>query len=186
MTPEKAKDWIEKMHADNAMKDKLFEGRRAGIVADLSKAFPGMSEPALTHFARRKFDGQPDPTPEEVDRIEALVVEDARVKRLEQAAIAYAKPVAGAAEPEIKQQEKVVSIYHTGAAGHPTSRHLVFEEMRRRATKGEMLQSLNQESDALAAWLKARHPGAPPMQAKTIRNSLREEHRKLKDGPKLS
>ncbi|RWN59617.1 hypothetical protein [Mesorhizobium sp.] len=80
-----------------------------------------------------------------------------------------------AIRPETDQQ------YRTGAAGRPTSIILVLEEMLRRAGKNTLQQSLNQESEDLAVWLAARHPGAPRMTAKTIRNSLRGEYNKLKN-----
>lgn len=81
------------------------------------------------------------------------------------------RPTGGAREASVE--------YRTGAEGRPTSRQLVEQEMRARASRGKMKPNLAQEAIDLAAWLKRAHPSAPPMTDKTIANRLRGEYRSL-------
>jgi hypothetical protein len=62
----------------------------------------------------------------------------------------------------------------TGAAGRPTSKHLVTVEAQRRLDRADYPESLAVFSKQLAAWLKDSEPGAAPMTSKTIQNNLRE------------
>jgi hypothetical protein len=67
--------------------------------------------------------------------------------------------------------------YQTGAPGRPTSMQLVAAEHRARWDRGEALERIGAEAQALAQWLREAHPSAPQLTAKTIRNNLSAEHR---------
>lgn len=67
----------------------------------------------------------------------------------------------------------------TGAAGRPTSSHLVEQEMRRRAANGSLAPRLSKETEYLETWLRKTHPGCPRMTQKTIENAIRKEYRSL-------
>jgi hypothetical protein len=69
-------------------------------------------------------------------------------------------------------------IYDTGAPGRPSSRRLVEIEHAARWDRGEAIEKIGAEANALAQWLKQTHPKAPPLTAKTIRNTLGAEHRR--------
>lgn len=62
--------------------------------------------------------------------------------------------------------------FRTGAAGRPTSMHLVLKMVQSRLDMGDYPESLTTFSEQLAAALKANEPEAAPMTAKTIRNNL--------------
>lgn len=66
----------------------------------------------------------------------------------------------------------------TGAPGRPTSMHLVTDEYHARWERGDVLDSIGEEAEALSCWLTKTHPTAPKLTAKTIANSLRSEHRR--------
>lgn len=66
----------------------------------------------------------------------------------------------------------------TGAPGRPTSMHLVTDEYHARWERGDVLDSIGEEAEALSRWLTKTHPTAPKLTAKTIANSLRSEHRR--------
>lgn len=71
-------------------------------------------------------------------------------------------------------------IYSTGAAGRPTSMHLIKAEMHRRADHGELQPTLKAEFESLVEWLSKKHPQAHPATSKTIRNNLRNFYNELK------
>jgi hypothetical protein len=68
--------------------------------------------------------------------------------------------------------------YQTGAPGRPTSMQLVAAEHCARWDRGEALERIGAEAQALAQWLRETHPSAPQPTAKTISNNLRAEHRR--------
>jgi hypothetical protein len=68
--------------------------------------------------------------------------------------------------------------YRTGAAGRPTSAHLVKAEFERRAAAGEVCERCRDEAIVLIEWLKKEHPDAAPMTPKTVENRIRAEFRK--------
>jgi hypothetical protein len=70
--------------------------------------------------------------------------------------------------------------YSTGAPGRRTSTHLVEAEMRRRFATGKQAPSLQAEAEHLSQWLRAAHPEAASMTAKTIQNRLGALYRQLK------
>jgi hypothetical protein len=71
----------------------------------------------------------------------------------------------------------------TGAPGRPTSMHLVTVEYDARWERGDVLDSIGEEAEALSRWLTNTHPTAPKLTAKTIANNLRSEHkRRLAEG----
>jgi hypothetical protein len=72
----------------------------------------------------------------------------------------------------------------SGAPGRPTSMHLVVAELRSRLASGKAEVNVTAESEHLAEWLKATHPNAPKLTAKTIRNKIGTEYRKAKIRPK--
>jgi hypothetical protein len=67
--------------------------------------------------------------------------------------------------------------FRTGFAGRPTSRYLVLAEMRERARRRAMHETLAAEARHLASWLPTAHPEAPPATANTIRDGIRAEYR---------
>ncbi len=73
--------------------------------------------------------------------------------------------------PDAADVEGGRKTYRTGAAGHPTSIHLVMKEARRRLDAGDYPEFLTTFSEELANWLKVTEPEAAPMTAKTIRNN---------------
>jgi hypothetical protein len=66
----------------------------------------------------------------------------------------------------------------SGAPGRPTSIHLVKIEYDARWRRGEALERIGAEAEALAAWLADKHPESPQLTAKTIANNLGAEHRR--------
>jgi hypothetical protein len=80
----------------------------------------------------------------------------------------------GLGEKESAENEP---IYKTGAPGRPTSMQLVEAEHAARWERDEALESMVAESEALAAWLNEKHPKAPRLKPKTIRNNLAAAHR---------
>jgi hypothetical protein len=69
----------------------------------------------------------------------------------------------------------------SGAAGRPTSVHLVLQELRERHARREMLPSQKAEAAHLSAWLKAQHPLAHQLLPNSLRSKpeFREEHLRL-------
>lgn len=67
--------------------------------------------------------------------------------------------------------------YRTGAAGRPTSSHLVLDELNRRRAAGETCATLAQEARELVTWLRATHPGAAPLSPATAENTIRDAYR---------
>jgi len=80
----------------------------------------------------------------------------------------------GAAPPEI---------ISTGAPGRPTSMHLIRPEHGRRLDACEAHGAVADESRHLAAWLREKHPNAPPLTPKAIENAIRTEHRRRATRP---
>jgi hypothetical protein len=75
-------------------------------------------------------------------------------------------------------------IYSTGAAGRPTSKHLVIPEAQRRLDAGKYPETLTAFSGELAAWLKKAHPEAASMTAKTIGNTITRQWEAREKRPK--
>jgi len=74
----------------------------------------------------------------------------------------------------------------TGAPGRPTSMQLVTVEYHARWERGDVLDSIGEEAEALSRWLTNTHPTAPKLTAKTIANNLRSEHRRrLAESPTM-
>jgi hypothetical protein len=69
----------------------------------------------------------------------------------------------------------------SGMPGRPAkSRHLIEDEFRRRATAGELADSLTVEADVLLEWLRSAHPHYPRPTTRTIENYIRDEYRRQK------
>ena len=67
----------------------------------------------------------------------------------------------------------------SGYAGRPSqTKHLIEQEFQRRATAGEMRDSLADEVKELLNWLESNHPHLQPPTVKTLKNTLRAEHKK--------
>jgi hypothetical protein len=64
--------------------------------------------------------------------------------------------------------------FRTGAAGRPTSKHLVLKIAQRQLDAWDYPEKLTTFSEQLAAELKATEPEAAPMTAKTVRNVISE------------
>jgi hypothetical protein len=64
----------------------------------------------------------------------------------------------------------------SGAAGRPSSKHLVENELIRRLESDQQpADSLKAEAESLSDWLKFKHPNEARMTAKTIENAFRTE-----------
>jgi hypothetical protein len=75
-------------------------------------------------------------------------------------------------------EERVVpAVYASGAPGRPTSINLVRAEYEARWQRNEVKKEIGAEAEVLSKWLALKHPGAPQLTAKTIRNNLGREHR---------
>ena len=72
------------------------------------------------------------------------------------------------------QQSTIPLRYRTGAAGRPSSMHLIRDELERRKAAGEKWPGKNQCANELRAWLAKNHPDAPQPGNKTLLNSLRD------------
>ena len=69
--------------------------------------------------------------------------------------------------------------HRTGFPGRPSkAKHLIEQELRRRADAGEACSTLPEEAGALLEWLKDEHPSAPPPTVKTIKNNIRGLYRR--------
>jgi hypothetical protein len=76
--------------------------------------------------------------------------------------------------------------YKSGFAGRPSLKDYFIQEMERRASEGEMRNSLNKEAEALREWAKEAHPNfIPTPKISTIKNGIRERHRELKSSNHL-
>jgi hypothetical protein len=62
-------------------------------------------------------------------------------------------------------------IVSSGAAGRPTSMHLILAEERRLIAAGTDIKSMNALAEHLSEWLTREHPDAPSATAKTIKNN---------------
>jgi hypothetical protein len=60
----------------------------------------------------------------------------------------------------------------TGAPGRPSSMHLVEAEFEARCARDEVAETITEEAEFLANWLKSEHPTLPQLKAKSIRNKL--------------
>lgn len=81
-----------------------------------------------------------------------------------------------AAEPPAAEKgADAAPAYHSGMQGRPNSKTLVAEELKRRRDAEQTHVTLKAESEALAEWLKQKHPQAPSAGAGAIRNSFRNE-----------
>ena len=72
-------------------------------------------------------------------------------------------------DPDVSGKQKA---FRTGAAGRPTSKHLILKEAQRWLDAGEYPKTLAAFSEELAIWLKGAEPEAAPMTAKTIKNAI--------------
>lgn len=69
----------------------------------------------------------------------------------------------------------------TGLPGRPTlAKHLIDDELQRRAEAGQLADTLAEEAKALLAWLRNRHPMHAPPTIGTIQNNIRIHYWRLK------
>ncbi len=68
----------------------------------------------------------------------------------------------------------------SGAPGRPTSAHLYFAEMERRALAGKMLDTLAAESRYLSEWVAKNHPDMPQAKPDAVRATIRMRYWVLK------
>lgn len=69
----------------------------------------------------------------------------------------------------------------TGLPGRPAkAKHLISDEMQRRANESRLCASLAQEAEALLDWLAVAHPTLPRPTQRTISNNIRADYRRLK------
>lgn len=70
---------------------------------------------------------------------------------------------------------------HTGMPGRPAlAKHLIEDELRRRAAAKSLEPRLSLEAEALLEWLKVTYPSASRPTAGTIENNIRAEYTRLK------
>jgi hypothetical protein len=67
-----------------------------------------------------------------------------------------------------------------GAAGRPTSMHLVKAEFEKRCAEGQVEKSLSEQARALSKWLTETHKGYPPCGKKAIEAGIRDAYRSAK------
>ncbi len=85
---------------------------------------------------------------------------------------AMAQPKTRGATRMVNSHAAKQGIYHTGAAGHPTSMSLILFEAKHRLEHGERLPDTQRAfAEELSAWLRQNHEQAPPARAKTIQNN---------------
>ena len=70
----------------------------------------------------------------------------------------------------ITDYDRTESSYRTGLPGRPSSKHLCLAEARRRIASEDLGDSRAKFCDNLSEWLKAEHPLAAPITAKTLSN----------------
>ena len=68
----------------------------------------------------------------------------------------------------------------SGAAGRPSSMHLIKDKHRARWERGDALPGVAAEARALHEWFRQAHPDKKPPTAETIENRIRDEHRTRK------
>jgi hypothetical protein len=68
--------------------------------------------------------------------------------------------------------------WRTGTQGRPTARHLYVAEHQRRMNSGEAEDRLADEALHLFHWMREQHPDMPPATLGTIKNNIRDSHRK--------
>ena len=69
------------------------------------------------------------------------------------------------------RRETLVELMHSGAPGRPSSMHLVIAEAKRRIAAKKLPDLKTQFGKQLSEWLKADHPGCPPVTQKTVTNN---------------
>jgi hypothetical protein len=96
-------------------------------------------------------------------------------------------PEPGEADAMAAQQEAKIEelMLRTGAAGRPSSMHLIRPEHSRRLAAGEAHASLSREASHLREWLSKTHPKAPLPGVSALKNAIRGDHpQHLKSGPR--
>jgi hypothetical protein len=69
----------------------------------------------------------------------------------------------------------------TGLPGRPPlSKHLIAEELLRRASTGNLASTLAKEADELRQWLCAQYPRHVPPGVRTIENNIRDAYKRLR------
>ena len=76
--------------------------------------------------------------------------------------------------PDAELQRPQVVTHSSGAAGRPTSIHLVTPEAKRRIECQDLPETLTEFSRQLSEWLSKTYPDAHPLTAKSIENKIRE------------
>jgi hypothetical protein len=71
-------------------------------------------------------------------------------------------------------------IVESGSPGRPTSAHLYFAELERRADSGELDESIVQETKYLSQWLATKHPDKPQAKPKSIEAAIRTRYYDLR------
>lgn len=67
----------------------------------------------------------------------------------------------------------------SGLPGRPAkSKHLIENELQRRAEAEELADTLAAEAEALLSWLRTTHPDHAPPTVRTIQNNIRDEYRR--------
>jgi hypothetical protein len=84
------------------------------------------------------------------------------------------------APPLVARPRRAGTLYRTGFAGRPSGRWLIETEMKRRAENGDLKSTLSAEAKELISWNVETHPYGPPMKEGALKNSLRDQYRKLK------
>ena len=71
-------------------------------------------------------------------------------------------------------------LVRSGAPGRPTSMHIVFAELERRADAGTLSDSIVQESKDLSRWLGSNHGDKPQAKPKSIEAAIRARYYELR------
>lgn len=84
--------------------------------------------------------------------------------------------------PEPVAETAAAPIYHTGAAGRPSSAHLILQELDARWANGERHQNKAAWAEVLVTWLGKAHPKAPPLKVRGATNAIRDRLNSLAKG----
>lgn len=70
----------------------------------------------------------------------------------------------------------------TGTAGRPSSKGLCISEMQRLGAADHLAPTLARQAETLLNWLQEQHPDAPVPTIQSLKNSLRQEYSRLRNG----
>jgi hypothetical protein len=83
-------------------------------------------------------------------------------------------------DEQLRTHEAELVRLRSGAPGRPSAMHLVRDEFERRVASGQLEETVTEQSEALADWLRTSHSTAAPLTPKAIRNRLAMSFRAAK------